>query len=121
MHINSCTLYGLADRANYHDRRINYKSLSEALKDLLKMSDPTKYMILKIEYSRVFDDHDVFQRESMQVTKYDYSLYEIRKCTEMGEDYHCEYFTDIQAAFDYSNHCEYYQPGWHFYHIEHKI
>ena len=121
MHIYSSTLYGIADRTNYNDRRIDFKSLSEALENLLKTSDPTKYMIIKGEFSRVFDDHDVFQRESLQISKVDYSLFEIRKCTEMGDDYSCKFFSDIQEAFEYSNLCERYEPGWHFYHIEHKI
>ena len=115
------TSYGIADRTNYSDRRTDFRTLDEALENLLKMTNPKKYLITKSEFSRVFDDNGVFQREVLQTTKVDISLWEIRECTEMGYDGHLKYFTDIQKAFDYSNLQERYNPGYHYYHIEHKI
>lgn len=121
MHTFSTTFYGIADRFNYNDRREDFKCLTEALHEVIKTRNPKNYIVTKSEFSRVFDDSDVFQRETHQTTKVDCSVWEVRKCDEIGHDYDEGIFATITEAFEYMNSCERWDRGWHYYHVEIKL
>jgi hypothetical protein len=121
MHKYEFAIYGIADRTNYNNRRNDLKSIAEALEEISRMSEPAKYLVTKTEFTRIFDDTGIFQRETIQTTKIDCSIWEVRYCDEIGHDYHDKYFPTFSAACDHMNTRERYEQGWHYYHIEIKL